>query len=83
MEAGREKVITWEPSSAYGALGKVDGMNDWPRESILAWIELSEKFDVIMKTAPGKKRDNKLSLMVGRRSGIIKDAEVKVRGQNS
>ena len=75
--------MDWQKDAVYGSLGRVEGMNDWPRSSILAWIELSKLADNVLKMKDGERKKNKLSMISGRRSGIIKDAEGSLfNGQN-
>jgi hypothetical protein len=83
METEGEDLMDWKPCKIYGVLGRVDGMNEWPRSCIMQWMELSRRADDVMRMQDGPKKKSKLSMISSSRNGIIKYAEDTLNGQKS
>jgi hypothetical protein len=65
------KTFPWDKSASWGALGQVDGMQNWDKKFIMEWKELSEKAINVQRMSAGATKTKLVKDVINKRDNII------------
>ena len=75
--------VDWKPCNIFGALGRVAGMQNWPRSATLEWLALSSRADEALRMKDGKAKEKHMAKIADIRHGILIKVEAFFNGKDS